>query len=358
MARTRIPWTAAMIACLVEFPGDYDAYRERFPHGHSWEAWRTKSNRMGLTDGSGNALADPQLPEVLGLEPETTPEEDLATKRRRWALLEEASSLKTDPSRRYIPAVFPRRRHVVIAFIGDTHIGGNILWGQLRADLGLIAQEEVRAVFTGDLLDNYKPQSKAGTALYYAPMADPNEAVEWAVDAFAPTRGKWLGFSKGNHDNWDAAYAGIERIADFAARLDAPLIEESGASIEVVVGEQAYRIAVKHTWVGTSRISKANTMRRLYAEWPWLDGETPDVVCVAHTHEPDIHHTIMHGREVVMMRSGTYKVSDPYAEKHGFKPVYGVPAIVLFGDERRMEPFMSVRSALAYVKGLELVSAA
>lgn len=225
---------------------------------------------------------------------------------------------------------------ISVAFIGDTHIGAFIDAESLERDIETIANTDgLYCIFMGDVIDNYKAGSKAATGLYHTAIPSPKDQFDVAKLVLEPLRGKCLAFLAGNHDaGWDERHAGINRIPELAEFLEAPYVSEAGASLKLNVGSERYQINVKHQWRGISTINKSNTTRRFWEEYPELD--SADVVCIGHYHELDVHSTTKRGELVHLLRSGTYKLNDPYSETLGFKPTYGVPVAMFDNTEHRV----------------------
>jgi hypothetical protein len=226
-----------------------------------------------------------------------------------------------------------------VAFFSDLHAGaGGVLYQRFRADMDVLARTDgLYGVMNGDAFENTKPQSKSGTALYSAVFANPREQLEYVKRRALLARGKWVVWTSGNHDNWDYRHAGIDRLPDLCRELDVPYATEAGASVRLTVGVQPYTVIVKHDYAGKSRISKSNSARRLWDEYPY-EWTNADVIALAHLHEPDIHETRRKGEPVVYLRSGSYKVADGWAEAAGFKPAYGVPICIFYPAEKRVLP--------------------
>lgn len=227
-----------------------------------------------------------------------------------------------------------------IAFLSDVHVGGGgVDLARFRADVGTISRTpNLYAVFNGDLLENTKPQLKSATALYSAQFANPKEQYGYALSRMALCRDKWLVINQGNHDQFDFRVAGIDRLEMLAHQLGVPYRTEAGATIKLTVGEQPYVIVAKHDHKGKSQLNKSNSQRRLWDEWPH-EWENADVVALAHLHEPLVEHVMRKGREVVYLRSGSYKVVDAWAESGGYKPAYGVPVVIFWPGERKVLAF-------------------
>jgi predicted phosphodiesterase len=221
-----------------------------------------------------------------------------------------------------------------ICFIGDIHLGGDIEMHLVRRDIELVRETDgLYTVLMGDLIDNFKHQGKNGSGLYEGLIGDPVEQLAILTGLLRRIRTKIIAMIKGNHEEFDGRWAGIDRLKDLADHLGVTYFTEAGGSIFAYVGEQRYHLIAKHQFRG----SKQNGANTLYNEWPWTR-ERPDVVCLAHLHEPSEQQVIRNGENVTYLRGGTYKIDDEYAASKGFRCYYGVPLVIVYPDERKIIP--------------------
>lgn len=332
----RQKWTPAETADAAAL--DWDTFSAKYPHRNA-DSYRLKRNRIDL---ARSTLDDP---------PAEGDWEQL------FAALEAANAVRDrlSPTQESTTFTFPDNRPIGIAFLGDVHAGaGGVLYRQLRQDLETIRDTDgLYVVGMGDYLENTKTSLKSATALYTAAFPSPREQVEYIRRRFDICRDKWLAIIQGNHDQFDYRTAGIDRLPALAAELGTPYFSERGGTVVVSGADTTYHIVVKHDYTGKSRINKSNSARRLWDEWPW-EWDNADVICLAHTHEPDLHMPIRKGQEVAWFRSGTYKVHDGWAEAGGFRPAYGVPVVILWPDTRKLIPFPGQRfpEAVAFLQSV------
>lgn len=305
-----------------------EAHHNGLPQ-RTYDSWRKRRKRVGTPP--------PPPPVETGFRPKPTNDdewEDL------FSLIEGVADGRGATTKGEESTWFSLNEPVVaVAFVGDIHAGQDgVDYQQFKRDMLTIADTDgLYAVGMGDYMENVKPSLKAQTAMYTTIMK-PSEQLEYCKRRMGVADGKWIAILSGNHDQWDYKVAGIDRIPDLADHLNAPYFTERGGSIFIELGDRTYHVVVKHDYTGKSRITKSNSARRLFLEWPH-EWESADVVCLAHLHEPDLHMPIMKGRPVAWLRTGTYKVRDSYAEAGGFKPAYGVPVVLFYRDERKIIPF-------------------
>jgi len=346
---------------LVRAGVSYPEFCQAFPNRRTRHSYQQRRYKLGISAGRDTSetqrlVADifaaerepPEQPAFMGRkEPATDDEwEEL------FAHIEGACEIREglDPSQPDVTYDLGPTKPIAVAFLGDTHCGaGGVEYARLRSDLDLIAQTDgLFVVGMGDYCENALPDGKAKSSVFGQVMR-PSEQLEYARRRFGVCGGKWLALIGGNHEARTARATAIDLVGGLAKHLGAPYFTERGGIIRLVLGNQPYVILVKHDYTGRSRISKSNAGRRAFEEWPH-NWERADVICLAHLHEPDLHHTTRNGRDVVWMRSGTYKTKDDYAEAGGFSPTYGVPVVVLYPGTRKVIawPGEQFRDAVAF----------
>jgi hypothetical protein len=267
-----------------------------------------------------------------------------------FAYLEKASSVREGlgSSVKQLRWQAPDDGPAGIAFIGDIHAGANIDYLRFRAVLNAVAETPgMYAICMGDLWENAKVMSKSGNALYTSLFAGPKDQYQYIKLRFNLLRGKWLAILGGNHDSRDYTTAGLDRLPELCAFLDAPYMTEAGGTIFAEVGDQRYVIAVKHTWRGKSQLNKTNQHRRFFDEWPeWANC---DILATAHLHDPICHQEIRKGRIVTYLQCGTMKTHDDWAEMNGYQPSFGVPVIILDGTEHKVTALSDFDEGVAFL---------
>jgi hypothetical protein len=243
------------------------------------------------------------------------------------------------PSARITSRTFPEMLPIGVCYTGDWHLGGGgVDVRQLQRDIETIGTTDgLYAVGMGDYVDGVSIHSKAVSALY-DPSAVGARGLQnsMALIVARKAMGKWLAIIDGNHDAWSERHAAIGSTRDFAKALGAQYFHQGGGSIHLTVGTQHYNLAVRHNAPGHSRLNTTNAQRRMFDEWPdWINA---DAITLAHFHFNDMHQPSRKGGEVAYLRSGTYKLRDPYAANGGFTPEWGVPMVILYPDRKEVFP--------------------
>lgn len=323
------PWTEAEIAELLDRT-DHE-YAAAHPE-RTYDAVRMKRASLAWR---GVAPAQETHPVERPDSASAIPEDEAAIERLYCAYksVRLARNGLGDPDRVVAwPAPVPGV--IGVCFPGDIHFGGNIEYELFDRDMAIIRETEgLYAVLMGDLIDNYKHQAKNGSGLYEGVIADSNEQIAILTTILRTIRGKVIALIQGNHEQFDGKWADIDRAEALAQDLGTTYFTEAGGSIFAYVGEQRYHLIVKHQ----SRGGKQHAANTIYNEWPWTR-ERPDVVALAHLHEPMMQQPIRNGENVTYLRGGTYKLHDEWAASKMFRGYYGVPLVLLYPDERKIIP--------------------
>jgi len=343
----RVTWSAAETADALALTEDefllkhphrnYNALRQRIETELGGRETYTQFRLRQAQERHDAAVASRRAPGM----PEELPDDPEALERLFGAMIDmhEAATALGGATSKRLDWRPPDTRPVGVAFIGDIHAGAHIDYLRFERDVRTIAETDgLYGVLMGDTVENTKPQSKSGTALYAAVMPLPATQLAYAATRLRWARGKWLALLEGNHDAWDGRWAGIDRLPALAEDIGAEYFTETGGSIFVHLGGATYHLVCRHNHRGNSQLNKGNAARRLYDEWPWAF-EHADVCVLGHTHEPHLEQTMRHGEIVTYLRSGTYKVNDEWAENQGWRSAYGVPVVVLWPGERRIVAF-------------------
>lgn len=333
-------WTAAEDHDALTL--DRDEFLARHPH-RTWNALRFRLNRINKGKRSMDAATITAKPD-----PSDDELEELFTSLERA----DAARHNLSPTEDSITISFPDGLPIGVAFMSDIHAGASgVDYARFRADLEAIRDTDgLYTVVNGDLIENAKHMSKAGAALYHSAFASPREQMTYVRKRLAIAQGKILAILSGNHDSRDGQ-AGIDRLPDLCRALDVPYGTEAGMTINLHVSGQPYVVVAKHDYTGKSNITKTNSARRLWSEWPhsW---DAADVIALAHLHELNVSTQYQRGRDVVWLRSGAYKVHDEYALSKGYKSTYGVPVVVFFPGTRKLVAIPDFEEGVRYLRAL------
>jgi hypothetical protein len=123
-----------------------------------------------------------------------------------------------------------------------------------------------------------------------------------------------------------------------------------GGYVRLTVGREDYLIYRKHrpARYNSSFNLTHNLKQMLRTVLPYEF----DVGVSEHLHVEDIEQYLYRGKKRVLLCTGSYKLTDPWAETWGFMGGgYGVPCIVLYPDRHLILPFWSIAEAVELLDG-------
>jgi hypothetical protein len=186
------------------------------------------------------------------------------------------------------------------------------------------------ALGMGDWLDN--PIKHKGSNV--GQIADDLRFLDVLVGRF---RGKLLGTTSGNHDDWSKVLAGTDHLATLAKRHRihyAP--DELLWQVEIVdpadvdTVTATYHVYTRHQWRRGSALNPG------HACWTWWQEEgpnwpvIPDVLAIEHNHVALVESRQYEARDMWAVRPGTFQKDSAFARAKGFgRYRHTTPAIVL-----------------------------
>lgn len=309
-----------------EIAQTYSTYHEAVEVGgftRSYQSW--SSLRKPLSASTIRADAEEVLQLQLPSRGEMDPQQFLDAVKAVTELKRQQMDRITE-----IPVTLEGGQWVGIVFLGDIHIGGLIEYDLLERDLSVLQQTDgLYAVGTGDYGDFFGSQPKLSHAMSESTLPSSEDELMLVTYLLDIARGKWIAVGAGNHDDW----GGVAAVEHLAKSLGTAYFSQAGAALKITVGSERYVGYVKHQWQGHSNISTANESRRFWQEF--AEWENADFTVLAHYHQPDTHVRQFKGQHVSLLRGGTYKTNDYYAQKAGYVPDYGPSIVLLSPDEHK-----------------------
>jgi hypothetical protein len=222
-----------------------------------------------------------------------------------------------------------------IAFWSDWHVGSkgtdHLQW---KKDVDTISHlNGFYYLGNGDYINlaiNDKNQGE-----HFDELLKPEQQILLANWAFEKTKKQALGLVRGCHPDRIYTSTGTDIIDEFCNIADCANLWH-GAEIKLQIGDIEYIVRIRHKGPNESPINTTNAQRKQLE----THGEA-DIVALAHLHYPDVEQRPIMGRnDVVLLRSGTYKIGDEFGQKlNGYKGTYGIPIVVLYPKEKRLVPF-------------------
>lgn len=220
---------------------------------------------------------------------------------------------------------------VAIALTSDWHIGSvGVDYERLESDLETIIDTPgMYAVGLGDYKDNYIRNSPHGGE--FGQILQPNMQDAVVFYFMSIISGKLLALVRGCHDHWDYRNSGRDFIDALCEECKAINLWHGGA-LKIKLGNQEYLFRLRHKYKYQSSLNLENAMRRLIE----LQGPA-DVAAEAHLHNPYVMTRQIGEKETILIRTGSYKVLDDYAQQlGGFKGIIGVPVVILWPDRHKL----------------------
>ena len=231
-----------------------------------------------------------------------------------------AASIAKADAQRHARLRIASREPIALSISSDWHVSphGTDLPG-LMAYAEYVAQTPgLYAIAVGDLLDN-PIRHKGGNVQQ---ISDDLRMLDIIVGRF---RGKLMGTTSGNHDDWSKLLAGTDHLAQLAQRHRihyAP--DELLWQVEIVDPDDAehvtasYFIATRHQWRRNSNLNPC------HACWTWWQEEGlnwpghPDVLAIGHNHIAAVESRQFAQRDVWALRMGAWQIDSSYARAKGF----------------------------------------
>ena len=369
--QTYLPWTEAELQILADGCRDGlapEEIRARFMPHRSVESIRSKRSaaqcgsatlaKRGIIVGqtvrpvaSYTPPSGPTLAEVFAPEGSADEDEDAFLARVTGSARRSIAKAVAQP---HVRLRIASREAIAVSISSDWHVAptGTDIDGLLAYAEYVASTPRLYAIGVGDLLDN--PIKHRGGSV--GQIADDLRLLDVIVGRF---RGKLLGTTSGNHDDWSKVIAGTDHLQALAKRHRlhyAP--DELLWVVEIVDPDDAetvtatYRIFTRHQW------RRHSNLNPLHACWTWLQEQganwdhVPDVLAIGH------NHTAAHGchqyaaRDVWGLRMGAWQIDSAYARAKGFASYRATaPTVVMQPTQSRVVCFSDPEDAVRYMHG-------
>lgn len=243
---------------------------------------------------------------------------------------------------------------IALTFISDPHLGSPYTdYDSFWADIERVRNNDnLWCVKGGDFSDKFMAQfkDKSAPVNQLAPAQQQLLAVEKIMEYIED---KIVAAIGGNHDRMDEKQTGIS-TEYFIHRGKSFAYMPHGGLIKLTVGETEYKILIKHHYRFGSSLNLFNSHHRM------LEVLAPDcdIVVQEHEHNPGIESIekfeFDQKRTVINIRTGTYKINDPYSLDY-FKAGRIAPQTVILWPDRKkvlaMHGAEAISDALVYLDG-------
>jgi len=247
-----------------------------------------------------------------------------------------------------------RLKYIGINFTGDWHFGSDkvdyLLWDKHQTMV--LENDGMYEAIVGDERDNFvNPKFRQGL---YEGILNPEEQAEYMkfymeqLDA----KSKIIARVTGNHDFWTWEGSGINFETFWYKGMKSPLLR-NGGFVHLQANKVPYEIYMHHGQsIFNSNFNPNHATRRAYE----MQGAF-DVGVLGHKHVSEVAHGYKNSdskqHDLVMVRTGTYKLSDEYSRSRQLGRGQPPGATVLFStSERKMIPFARIEDAVEVMNKL------
>ena len=239
---------------------------------------------------------------------------------------------------------------VGIVLTSDWHIGsGDTDYDTFERHMGIIKEDpHLFMAALSNTIDGY-----IWPGGIWSEVAHIEEQVEIAGAFAKEWKDKLLAVVGSRCHDWTKDRGGIspQEIA-FRDNVDngMPLFANGGL-LTVDLNGVKYKMGMVHKSRFHSSLNVTNPNKRMLdLRWP-----SADVVAIAHHHVASVEHASRwegpDRRDVVLVRTGTYKVNDGYSKSEGFGAgQVGGSMVVLDPKEKRIVPFLRLEDGARYVR--------
>jgi len=290
------------------------------------------------------AELEPDKPVMQQALEEVADESDTPAWRRMadWAI--EGQSIKEDlnvnASSHYTIDFSHLTKPIVVISLSDTHFGG---WGMDYERLKIITDEllnndNLYATLDGDIIN--LAIKRRGMSELKEDVLPPSMQEDFLLSWLDEVQHKILWFGWGNHDAMRYENAlGYDPLSKQIARDRMIPYNKGIAHVDLKVGQETYKIAVSHFFLGRSYLNPLHSQQR-YMRFQGLDRE----ICIAgHTHTPALASYFDGPMKRLAINNGTLYTNSSYAKR--FFSLYTMPmypAIELYPNEHRFNGYLSL----------------
>lgn len=228
---------------------------------------------------------------------------------------------------------YPADKPIGISFASDQHIGNSGTdHRRARKDAETVRDTEgLFVALAGDSIDNFIKHQSAIINAKSSP-SDQLKAFSYYINIL---KEKLLFAISGNHEYWTKGLAGID-VLKWLFEEHKIKYSPHDYYVNVHVGEQLYRIYMRHS---TRFNSSINAMHGIKRTWDMGDYDFDIGIC-GHTHTAGTETFYRHQKKRLAINPGSYKILDVYAEQWGFgraRPTS--PVVILYPDRWEMNCF-------------------
>lgn len=223
---------------------------------------------------------------------------------------------------------------IALAVLSDLHFGSlDVDYALLEAHLRLITgTPNVYVAFLGDMVDSFNA-GHIPEGIWHDGVKPEDQNAAWADKLTALDRiDKLAALTWGNHDEF-SSMSGINVFSAFFDKVRCPLFVDGGGVLNVTVGAQQYRLGLRHTHWGQSKLNLTNASKRMMQFWrPNLDA-----AFLGHVHYAAGEDYVFAGEQKIAVVCGTYKCDDGFRKRWVGDPQPGGFTLLMYPDRKLMQ---------------------
>jgi hypothetical protein len=272
-----------------------------------------------------------------------------------------ARSVAKAEAQKHVTLRIPSDVPIALCISSDWHVSttGTDLDGLLKlADL-VAATPGLYSIAVGDLFDN--PIKHRGGSV--GVVSDELRLLDIIVKRY---KGKLMGTTSGNHDDWSKVMSGIDALRTLAMRHRIHYAPDellwkvqivAPHDMETVTAE--YLIATRHQWRRHSNLNPTHACKTWMQEQQMNWETIPDVLAIGHNHVAAIGSEQFAGRDVHFLRMGSFQRDSAYARAKGFADYRPTAPTVVLPPTRaqRIACFPDPQDAVQHLRGWRDVAA-
>jgi hypothetical protein len=240
-------------------------------------------------------------------------------------------------------------KYILICPLGDEHLGSDGTDYELaEKHAKMIGNCEYALAFdASDTTDNFI-NSKILDAIISS-STTPKQQIKLFQTWLEFFKGNYILSISGNHQNWSKKVTGIDWLAEFMKKNNV-IYNRDEMRIYIDLCGIEYCGLLRHKVRYNSVYNKTHGIKQVQR----LDSsEIYDFAITAHLHTAAVEMTRNFGKPQLYMRTGTYKIVDPYAFELGYGRGYAdFPCFIINPFEKSMTPFFHLETGIKVVEAL------
>lgn len=223
---------------------------------------------------------------------------------------------------------------VALTVLSDVHFGSlDVDYALLESHLRTITSTpNCYVAFLGDMVDSFNA-GHIPEGIWHDGVKPEDQNAAWAdLLGTLDRTDKLVALTWGNHDEF-STMAGINVFSAFFDKVRCPLFVDGGGVLNVRVGQQSYRLGLRHTHWGQSKLNLTNASKRMIQFWrPNLDA-----AFLGHVHYAAGEDYVFAGEQKIAVVCGTMKLLDGFRKRWVGDPQPGGFTLLMYPDRKLMQ---------------------